>query len=385
MITGRKKRVAVLGATGSVGTSAMRVLRAMGDQWDVVLLSAGGGRIDALAALTAEFAVPHAVTADAAQLPHLRALLPSTATAYGGNDALCALLRELDIDLVICAIVGLAALEPAIAALGSGKRLALASKEVLVTAGSLVMDLAREKNITILPVDSEHSALFQCLDRHDPAEVEKLLLTASGGPFRKTPAADLAKVTFDQAMAHPTWNMGPKVTLDSATLMNKALEMIEAHHLFGVSAKKIEVVVHPQSIIHSMVEWCDGAVSALLSVPDMRFPVQYALTYPERMDAGLPKLDWTAMKDLTFEAPDESRFPSLTFARHAMREDGTMAAVMLAANETACDRFCRGEVTLPDIWRIIERTMSVHQNKKTVDLAEIREADRWARSYASTI
>lgn len=363
----------------------MRVLRAMCDQWDVVLLSAGGGRIDALAALTAEFAVPHAVTADAAQLPHLRALLPSTATAYGGNDALCALLRELDIDLVICAIVGLAALEPAIAALGSGKRLALASKEVLVTAGTLVMDLAREKNITILPVDSEHSALFQCLDRHDPAEVEKLLLTASGGPFRKTPAADLAKVTFDQAMAHPTWNMGPKVTLDSATLMNKALEMIEAHYLFAMDQSRIDVLVHPQSIVHSMVEWRDGSVTALLSEPDMAFPIQYALTAPDRIPTGLKRLDLTKSGPLTFEAPDEKRFPSLRFARRAMIEGGTMSAVMNAANEAACLRFCAGEIRLPDIWTIIEKTMDAHGVTTNPGWADIHEADTWARAYAAGI
>lgn len=385
MIFERKKRVAVLGATGSVGTSAMRVLRAMRDDVEVVLLSAGGGRIDALAALTAEFAVSHAVTADAAQLPHLRQLLPSSATAYGGNDALCALLRDLDIDLVICAIVGLAALEPTIAALESGKEIALASKEVLVTAGTQVMRLAKEKNITILPVDSEHSAIFQCLEKHDQNEIGKILLTASGGPFRRTSAEDLQKVTFSQAMAHPTWNMGPKVTLDSATLMNKALEMIEAHHLFSVTPEQIEVVVHPQSIIHSMVEWCDGSVSALLSAPDMRFPVQYALTYPKRLDAGLPKLDWSKMKDLTFEAPDETRFPSLRFARYAMNEDGTMPAVMLAANETACERFRKGEISLPEIWNIIERTMSAHQNIREPDLSGIRAADRWAREYAGNI
>lgn len=382
MIFERKKRVAVLGATGSVGTSAMRVLRAMGDDVEVVLLSAGGGRLEALAALTDEFAVSHAVTADAAQLPRLRQLLPSTATGYGGNDALCALIRDLDIDLVICAIVGLAALEPTIAALGSGKQIALASKEVLVTAGTQVMKLAKKQNITILPVDSEHSAIFQCLEKHEHDEIGKILLTASGGPFRKTSAEDLKKVTFEQAMAHPTWNMGPKVTLDSATLMNKALEMIEAHHLFQVSSDQIEVVVHPQSIVHSMVEWCDGSVSALLSAPDMRFPVQYALTYPKRTDAGLPKLDWSKMKDLTFEAPDETRFPSLRFARHAMNEDGTMPAVMLAANETACDRFCRGEIMLPEIWNIIERTMSAHQKIHEPDLSAIREADRWARDFA---
>ena len=247
------------------------------------------------------------------------------------------------------------------------------------------MKLAAEKKVRILPVDSEHSALFQCLEGHSPENVEKLILTASGGPFRGKSFADLAGVTWADAMKHPTWSMGPKVTLDSATLMNKALEMVEAHHLFQMSGDRIDVLVHPQSIIHSIVEWRDGNQTALLSVPDMCFPIQYALTLPDRINTGLKRLDLAQTGSLTFERVDERVFPSLSFARTAMREQGTLAAVMNAANDVAGARFRDGEIALPGIWTVIEKTMSDHQNKKDPTLEEIFAADEWARAYAASL
>ncbi|MBO5802665.1 MAG: 1-deoxy-D-xylulose-5-phosphate reductoisomerase [Lentisphaeria bacterium] len=384
-MNGKKKRIALLGATGSIGTSTLRVLRAMPEAFELVLISAGWGNIPKLAEIAAEFKVPHTVTAAETSLPQLRSQVPAGTTAYAGEKALCDLLSTLELDLVVSAIVGNAAIPPVVAAIGAGRDIALASKEVLVAAGYPVMKLAAEKKVRILPVDSEHSALFQCLEGHSPENVEKLILTASGGPFRGKSFADLAGVTWADAMKHPTWSMGPKVTLDSATLMNKALEMVEAHHLFQMSGDRIDVLVHPQSIIHSIVEWRDGNQTALLSVPDMCFPIQYALTLPDRINTGLKRLDLAQTGSLTFERVDERVFPSLSFARTAMREQGTLAAVMNAANDVAGVRFREGEIALPGIWTVIEKTMSDHQNKKDPTLEEIFAADEWARAYAASL
>ena len=384
-MNGKKKRIALLGATGSIGTSTLRVLRAMPEAFELVLISAGGGNIPKLAEIAAEFKVPHTVTAAETCLPQLRSQVPAGTTAYAGEKALCDLLSTLELDLIVSAIVGNAAIPPVVAAIGAGRDIALASKEVLVAAGYPVMKLAAEKKVRILPVDSEHSALFQCLEGHSPENVEKLILTASGGPFRGKSFADLAGVTWADAMKHPTWSMGPKVTLDSATLMNKALEMVEAHHLFQMSGDRIDVLVHPQSIIHSIVEWRDGNQTALLSVPDMCFPIQYALTLPDRINTGLKRLDLVQTGSLTFERVDERVFPSLSFARTARREQGTLAAVMNAANDVAGVRFRDGEIALPGIWTVIEKTMSDHQNKKDPTLEEIFAADEWARAYAASL
>ncbi len=382
------KRIALLGATGSIGTSTLKVLRALkncpsGEEYQLVLISAGGGNIERLAAAAAEFQVPHAVTSDDRKLTQLRSFLPSGTTAYAGEAALCDLLRTLEIDIVLAAIVGTPAIPPVVAAIEAGRTIALASKEVMVSAGEPVMELAAKKGVRILPVDSEHSAIFQCLDLHDPAETAQLILTASGGPFRHCTRQELERMTLADAMKHPTWSMGPKVTLDSATLMNKALEMVEAHHLFSMDEKKIGVLIHPQSIVHSMVEWVDGSVTALLSVPDMAFPIQNALTYPERKATGLERLNLAKAGNLTFEAPREDVFPSLEFARIAMRAGGTMATVMNAANEAACQRFAAGTIRLPDIWTIVEKTMSAHTVMR--DWKAIPEADSWARSFAETV
>jgi len=380
-----KKRIALLGATGSVGTSAVRVLRELKDDFTLDLISAGGGHLNELAALAQEFSVPAVVIADETKLEQLKTLLPAGSKAYAGEASLCGLLKDNPYDIVLGAIVGNAAIRPVVAAIEAEHTVALASKEVMVVAGTPVMALAKRNGVQILPVDSEHSALYQCLQGHDPAGVQQLILTASGGPFRTKTMQEIGRMTWADAMKHPTWSMGPKVTLDSATLMNKALEMIEARHLFQVEPEKIGVMVHPQSIVHSMVEWTDGAVTALLSMPDMRFPVQFALTEGKRVPGALPRLDPAKIATLTFEAPDEVKFPSLGFARRAMAENGTMPAVMNAANEAACLRFRAGEIPVPGIWDMIERTMDAHKTVREPSWDELFEADRWARSYVAKL
>ena len=300
-------------------------------------------------------------------------------------DSICELVSRPEVDLVLCAIVGITSLPAVLAAIRAGKTIALATKEVLVLAGTLVMKEAEKYQAKIIPVDSEHSAVFQCLEGQQK-NFSKILLTCSGGPFRNTPAEQLKSVTWADAMKHPTWNMGEKVTLDSATLMNKALEMVEAHHLFGAPEEKIDVLIHPQSIVHSMVEYEDGAVIAHLSMPDMQFPVQYAFSWPERCPGGLPALNLAKAGTLTFEEPDRTRFPSLDYAREAIRRGGIAGAVMNAANEAAYHRFKAGDIGFTDIWQLVERTMNAIENKqKEVSLEEIMEADRAARVFASGI
>ena len=287
--------------------------------------------------------------------------------------------------MVLCAIVGTAGLLPVMEAICAGKEIALASKEVLVMAGEQVMRLVREKNTLLIPVDSEHSAIYQCLNSLDSRRAESLILTSSGGPFRKASLEVMEKATFRQALAHPVWSMGQKISIDSATLMNKALEMIEAHFLFDCPEEKIRVLVHPQSIIHSMVEFPDGVVLAQLGVPDMRFPIQYAFTAPDRVPGGLEKLNLAKLGHLDFEEPDTVRFPALELARRAIREGGTLPAVLNAANEAAYLRFKQDEIRFTDIVKIVEQTMNQHNNIRNASLAEILDADREARRFAAAV
>jgi 1-deoxy-D-xylulose-5-phosphate reductoisomerase len=292
------------------------------------------------------------------------------------------LVREAQPDLVLVAIVGTAGLRPALAAIEAGCDLAVASKEILVMAGEIVMARAREKNVHILPVDSEHNAIFQCLEGRDPASVSRLLLTASGGPFRTLPASQLAAVTVAQALKHPTWNMGPKITIDSATLFNKGLEMIEARWLFGIEMDRIEAIIHPQSIIHSMVEFTDGSVLAQLSRTDMGFPIQYALTYPNRLAGSLKPLDFAELSKLEFAAPRSEDFPALKLARQAGLTGGTLPAVMNAANEVAVDAFRSGKIRFPNIWQTVANVMQSHQTILKPTLEQILTADGQARLAA---
>lgn len=379
-------RLALLGSTGSIGKSTLRAVRALGkDRVRVQLLSAGGNTPELLAEQANEFGVKEVYISDAFKLDKLKSCLPSGAKAYAGVDALCQALHSGEIDLVLCGISGSPGLLPVIETLKAGKRLALATKEALVMAGSIVTKLAKEKNIMIFPVDSEHNAIFQCLEGRTPESVRDLILTASGGPFRTYSYEQLCGVTWEAALKHPTWSMGPKISVDSASLMNKALEVIEAKWLFNMPGERIQVQIHPQSIIHSMIRFTDGSVMAQMSSPDMRFPIQYALTWPERMQTDLPELDFSTVGPLTFETPDPARFPAIEMAKEALTAGKTMPAVLNAANEVAVARFAKGEIRFVDIWTLVRQVMADHICLDDSDLNAVLEADRWARARANEL
>jgi 1-deoxy-D-xylulose-5-phosphate reductoisomerase len=384
-------RLAILGSTGSIGRSALAVVDAHPDRLQVVALAAGEnvGRM----AEQVERYRPRAVAmASAAALESLRHTLGADArealdVAACGPHGLSELVQRDDVDVVLCASAGTAALEAVLHAIAAGKRIALANKEVLVMAGNLVMAAARRHHALVLPVDSEHNAIHQCLHQRDPAEVRRLILTASGGPFRTMPADRLASVTAADALSHPTWKMGRKITIDSATLMNKGLEVIEAHWLFDVPAARIDVVVHPQSIVHSLVELRDGSVIAQLGVTDMRLPIQYAFSYPQRWDGALPSLNLTACGRLDFEPPDHARFRCLRLAYQALEAGDGFPVVLNAANEVAVASFLEGQLAFPGIAAAIESALEAHAGRDRAsrdgpaDVAEVRELDRWTRTY----
>ncbi|MCX7824465.1 MAG: 1-deoxy-D-xylulose-5-phosphate reductoisomerase [Verrucomicrobiae bacterium] len=375
------KRVVLLGSTGSIGQSTLKVAADLRGEIRLVGLAARS-RVDELAR-QARAVKPDAVAIyDESAAGELKRLLPPGTKCHSGEQGLVELATMPEADMVLVAIVGTMGLHPALAAIRAGKDLAVASKEILVMAGEIVMREARKHRVKILPVDSEHSAIFQCLEGRHPDDVRRLLLTASGGPFRKKTKAELAHVTAADALRHPTWNMGSKITIDSATLFNKGLETIEARWLFGLDIDRVDVVVHPQSIIHSMVEFLDGSVLAQLSVPDMRYPIQYAFTYPRRRPNTLPPTEFTKLQPLTFEMPDLDRFPALRMARDAGRAGGTMPAVMNAANEIAVPAFMEGRIRFPQIWETVEKVMSRHRVAHPKTLEPIIEADRWAREEA---
>ena len=373
--------LALLGSTGSIGKSALAVARAIPDRIRVSLLAAGKNW-ELLAEQAREFRPDCVCLEDPAHLDDLCNAVPAGCKVICGREALCEAVAAPGITTVLCAIVGTGGLFPVLNAIRAHKTIALASKEVMVMAGRLVTAAVKQFGARILPVDSEHSALFQCLEGRSPSEVAQLILTASGGPFRNTPLSEMDRMTWEQALAHPTWSMGPNVTVDSASLMNKALEMIEARWLFDVESPRIEVLVHPQSIVHSLVRFRDGALMAQMSIPDMRFPIQYALTWPEHTASNLPQLDLAEIGTLTFERPDESRFPSLGFARTALEAGGALPAVLNAANEIAFERFRAGTIRFTDIWRIVERTMDALGRCGDGTLEEVLEADTMAREYA---
>jgi len=375
------KRVILLGSSGSIGESTCKVARALPDKMKIVGLGVAKSTARVMEQAK-EFGVKSIAVSDAQAAEKIKKDLPAGTNFYPGIEGLAQMVEETEAEMVLVAIVGTAGLAPALAALKTGKDLAVASKEILVLAGSAVMAEAKKRKKQVLPVDSEHNAIFQCLQGADEKSVRKVILTASGGPFRKSSAAEMERVTVAQALKHPTWSMGKKITIDSATMFNKGLEMIEAHWLFGLPMSRVDVVVHPQSIVHSMVEFVDGSVLAQLSVTDMCFPIQYAVTYPERLPSGLPPLDLAKQGSLTFEAPDEKRFPALRLAREAGEQGGTLPGVFNAANEVAVEAFLEERVSFPRIWQMVESVMQAHQAEKNPGLEAIVAADQWARSKA---
>jgi 1-deoxy-D-xylulose-5-phosphate reductoisomerase len=378
----RRKKVLILGSTGSIGTSALKVAQDIPDRMEVVGLAAHRSS-DALLAQAAQTGVKHVALTCEDTAKALASRLDSDVRLYSGSDGLVELVRASGADLVLVAIVGVAGLAPALAAVECGMDLAVASKEILVMAGEAVMTAAREKNVQVLPVDSEHNAIFQCLEGQRGKEIRRILLTASGGPFRTLPSEKLASVTVAEALKHPTWSMGRKITIDSATLFNKGLEMIEARWLFDVPMSKVEVVVHPQSIVHSMVEFMDNSVLAQLSHSDMCFPIQYAVTWPDRVPNSLRPLDFAALGALHFEAPRTADFPALDLARWAGEVGGTLPAVLNAANEVAVDAFLNGRSSFVQIWKTVERVMKAHSVTAHPSLEALVDADTWARASAT--
>lgn len=404
--SGRLKRVVILGATGSIGESALKVARDIPERMQIVGLAANSNA-EKLAAAANETRAPAVCLVDETKIDALERALDYKPRIFSGDAGLCEIACLPDADMVLVAIVGTGGLRPALTAIEAGKDLAVASKEILVMAGEIVMQKARDNGVHVLPVDSEHNAIFQCLEGKrsrlnaqrstsnaenlalevgrwglDVSDVRRIILTASGGPFRETPRKDFDSITPEQALKHPTWNMGPKITIDSATLFNKGLEMIEAHWLFGVEMKRVEVVIHPQSIVHSMVEFTDGSTLAQLSYSDMCFPIQYAVTWPDRVPNTLPPLDFSKLSKLEFFTPRYEDFPALNLARRAGETGGTLPAVMNAANEIAVTAFLDRQARFPEIWYLVEEVMNRHKAIAHPNLDAILEADQWARNEA---
>jgi 1-deoxy-D-xylulose-5-phosphate reductoisomerase len=393
-----RKRVVILGATGSIGESALKVARDIPERMEIVGLAAKSNA-QKLAAAANEVRPESICLVDESQIDVLRKGLDYKPRIFSGEAGLLEIACLTNADMVLVAIVGTGGLRPALGAIKAGKDLAVASKEILVMAGEIVMREARDKSVHVLPVDSEHNAIFQCLVAQasplakssveasetlalPSRDVRRIILTASGGPFRETPRKDFDSITVEAALKHPTWNMGPKITIDSATLFNKGLEMIEAHWLFGVEMKRVEVVIHPQSIVHSMVEFSDGSTLAQLSYSNMCFPIQYAVTWPNRVPNSLPPLDFSKLSKLEFFTPRYDDFPALNLARRAGETGGTLPAVMNAANEIAVAAFLDRKIRFPEIWGIVEEVMNQHTPVAHPDLDAILGADQWARAQA---
>lgn len=377
------RRLILLGSTGSIGVQTLDCVRNLGTRFEVVGLAAGSN-VGQLAEQAKAFGVEHVALSDetnasALDLPHV----------YRGANACEQLVEALDADVLVGAVVGAAGLPATIRAIEKGMTIALANKETLVAAGELVVPLARARGVDLLPIDSEHSAIFQCVQSHQGVEIngqlKRIVLTASGGPFRTWAKNDIYEATVDQALNHPTWNMGRKITIDSATMMNKALEIIEAHWLFGVDREQIDVIIHPQSIAHSFVEFADHSILAQLGTPDMRTPIQYALTWPDRATGAGQPLDWSQLGQLDFEPPDPERFPALGLAYRVIDEGGTSGAVLNAANEVAVAAFLDSELKFGQIVELVEKALDAIPPKHITDLADVLEADRKARELVKSL
>tara|TARA_B100001123_G_scaffold133321_1_gene154500 strand:+ start:2446 stop:3597 length:1152 start_codon:yes stop_codon:yes gene_type:complete len=372
------KRVVLLGSTGSIGTSTCKVVEDLPDDIELVGLAAGRN-ISLLREQVEKFKPRCICVTEQAAAKELSNEYDGMPEVFWGSDGLIEAATIEEADIILIAIVGTAGLEPALAAIRSGKDIAVASKEILVMAGEIVMSEARKYGVRVLAVDSEHSAIFQCLDGCPHESVRQIWLTASGGPFRETPIDEFRKITLDQALKHPSWKMGPKITIDSATLFNKGLEMIEAKWLFDIEMFRVKVIVHPQSVIHSMVEFVDGSIISQLSTPDMCLPIQYALTYPKRMTSERVQTNLAEIGSLEFEEPDAERFPSLNLARKAGDVGGTLPAVLNAANEEAVEAFCNNQISFTDIFRIVASVMDEHNVEENPSLDAIISADSWSR------
>jgi 1-deoxy-D-xylulose-5-phosphate reductoisomerase len=376
------KRIVVLGSTGSIGVNTLDVAGMLGAEVEVVGLSTNRD-VAGLAKQVLEHRPEAVAVADESVSDEpLRVLGKMSPPIYRGASGLVELVESTGADLVVNALVGASGIEPTLAGIAAGKDIAIANKECLVSAGEVVVGEARRRGVELIPVDSEHSAIHQCLRGEPGAGIRKIILTASGGPFIDTPASEMAGVRALDALNHPTWSMGEKVTIDSATLLNKGFEVIEAHWLFGVDADRIEVLVERKSVVHSLVEFVDGSVMALLSMPDMRLPIQYALTYPNRVETSLPKLSLKDLGGIAFEEPDRERFPCLDLAFEAVRRGGTVPAVLSAADEIAVAAFLDGRVGFSDIYPMLRDVMAAHEARSSETLEAVMEADRWARREA---
>lgn len=379
METARKRQIAILGSTGSIGTQTLQVVEEHPECFEVYAITANR-RVDDLIAQARKFMPEAVVIADETKYEQLKeALSDLPIKVYAGYESICQIVESGPIDIVVTAMVGFSGLRPTINAIKAGKAIALANKETMVVAGELVNALAMEHRTPILPVDSEHSAIFQCLAGEMQNKVEKLILTASGGPFRTFTKEQLEHVTKEQALKHPNWSMGAKITIDSASMMNKGFEVMEAKWLFGVGAEDIEVVVHPQSVIHSMVQFGDGAIKAQLGTPDMRLPIMYALTYPTRLSSSFDRIDWNTLRELTFEKPDLELFPNLRLAYEALAKGGNIPCVVNAANEVCVTAFLDDRIKFTEMPRLIERAMdeATYILKPTLD--DYLETDREIR------
>ena len=379
-----KKRVAILGSTGSIGTQALEVISRFIDMFEVEVLTAHNN-VQLLTEQAIIFQPNAVVIANKEKFSALSdALKNYPIKVYAGNEAINQIVTMETIDIVLAAMVGYSGLMPTISAIKTGKTIALANKETLVVAGEMITKMARERNVRIIPVDSEHSAIFQCLVG-EPDAIEKIYLTASGGPFRGKKRHFLEHVTKKEALRHPNWTMGAKITIDSATLMNKGLEAIEARWMFNLSPAQIEVVIHPQSILHSLVQFTDGSIKAQMGLPDMKLPILYALSYPERIKSDFPRFSFTDYPELTFELPDFDSFPNLFLAYEAMKTGGTLPCIMNASNEIAVEAFLKDRIGFYDISSVIEKTMERIPFVKSLELVDYQDADKEARSYAESI
>jgi 1-deoxy-D-xylulose-5-phosphate reductoisomerase len=381
------KRIAVLGSTGSIGTQTLDIARAHPADFKVVALAAGKTKLEQLAEQVKTFAPDLVSVPDAESAAALKAMLPGTKTTIEqGDKGLEAVATHRDAETIVSGVVGFLGVLPTAAAVKAGKTIALANKETLVAAGCVIMPLARQYGATIVPVDSEHSAIHQSLSGYTATDVKRILLTGSGGPFRTWSKAQISNASVDDALKHPNWSMGPKITIDSATLMNKGLEIIEARWLFDLPAEKIKVIIHPQSVLHSAVEFIDGSVVGQMGVPDMHLPIHYALYWPQRsLSTQVPALDLVKTSTLTFEEPDYDRFPCLALASAAARTDDTTPCVLNAANELAVDAVLKRRLKFVEIPELIQRVLDLHQTVTKPTLEDILDADRWARKAASDL